>query len=172
MTGTKTVYKNPWISVREDEVIRPDGKPGIFGVVTMKAGVTVLPVDNKGKVYLTREFHYGIGRITAEAISGGIYSGEDKLAAAKRELEEETGLKAARWQYLDWIDPFTTAVVSPNYLYLACGLTEGQSHPEGTETIRVIKVPYEKALEMVEEGEITHSATVVLLLKAKDILGK
>ena len=58
--GTLQKYKNPWIEVTEDDVIRADGKLGIFGVVTMKAGVSVLPLDDDGFIYLTDEFHYAI----------------------------------------------------------------------------------------------------------------
>ncbi len=73
---TKTVYRNRWISVREDSVIHPDGRPGIFGVVTMLPGSSVIPMDEKGNVYLTKGFHYGINRVTIEAIGGGSKRGK------------------------------------------------------------------------------------------------
>lgn len=114
ITNTKEVYRNPWISVREDSVIRPDGKDGIFGVVEMKPGVSVLPLDDDGNVYLTQEFHYAVERETIEAISGGIDDNEDIQDAAKRELKEETGIIAREWTDLGVIDPFTSVVVSPN----------------------------------------------------------
>ena len=170
VTGTQTVYQNPWIKVREDKVIRPDGKKGIFGVVTMVSGVSVIPVDDKGDVYLTQEYHYGVGRLSIEAISGGIDKKEKKLQAAKRELKEETGLVAKNWTYLGVVDPFTTVVVSPNYLYLARDLTQFERKLEGTEKIKVIKVPFRKAVEWVMESKITHSATSTLILKVKNYL--
>ena len=77
-------YKNPWISVREDQVIRPDGKDGIFGVVEMVAGASVLPLDDDGFVYLTKEFHYAIEQDSVEVVSGAIDEGETALEAAKR----------------------------------------------------------------------------------------
>jgi ADP-ribose pyrophosphatase len=163
--STKIVYKNRWISVREDQVIRPDGKPGIFGVVNMLHGISVIPLDDKGNVYLTKEYHYGVGRITIEAISGGIENEKDKLKNAKRELKEETGLTARQWTYLGAIDPFTTIVYSPNHMYLAERLSKGKSHQEETENIHVIKIPLKKALRWVQEGKITHAATCVALLK-------
>ena len=167
---SKIVYQNRWISVREDAVIRPDGKPGIFGVVTMLPGSSVIPIDDKGNVYLTKEYHYGVGRTTIEAISGGIEKGENKLNTAKRELEEETGLAAKRWTYLGSVDPFTTVVNSPNHMYLARNLSLGKSHQEGTENIKVIKVPLKKAIQWIKKGKITHSATCVALLKVQNYL--
>ncbi len=95
--NTDIKYENPWISVREDKVIRPDGKQGIFGVVTMVAGSSVLPVDEKGNVFLTKEYHYGVERTTIEVVSGAIDEGESPLEAAKRELKEEVGLVATTW---------------------------------------------------------------------------
>ena len=172
VTGTKLVYKNPWIKVREDKVIRPDGKPGIFGVVSMVPGVSVLPMDSKGNVYLTKEYHYGVGRVTIEAISGGIDKNETKHQAAKRELKEETGLVAKKWTYLGVVDPFTTVVVSPNHMYLAQNLTQLKDNPEGTEKITVIKAPLTKAVDWVMKSKITHSATATLILKTKNNLKK
>lgn len=170
--NTKKVYENPWISVREDKVIRPDGKRGIFGVVTMKPGVSILPVDKDGNVFLTKEYHYGIEKVTVEAVSGGIDNNETKEEAAKRELREEVGLTSNRWTYLGLVDPFTTAVVSPNYMFLAENLVESNIKPEETEKIKVIKIPFKKAFEWATNGIITHSASVVLILKTATLLKK
>ena len=167
--GTKIVYQNPWIKVREDKVIRPDGKKGIFSVVSIISGVSVLPMDDKNNVYLTKEYHYGVERITIEAISGGIDKNETKLQAAKRELKEETGLIAKKWTYLGAVDPFTSTVVSPNHMYLVQGLTQSKDKQEGTETIIVVKVPLKQAIDWVMKGKITHSATATLILKVKNI---
>ena len=171
ITDSKTVYKNPWINVREDKVIRPDGKEGIFGVVEMKPGVSVLPIDDEGSVYLIKEYHYAVECETVEAVSGGIDKGEAKEEAAKRELKEETGIIANEWIDLGAIDPFTTVVVSPNYLFLARGLEFSKAGPEGTENIKVIKTSLEEAIKLVMGSKITHGATTTLILKAKDYLG-
>jgi len=170
--SSRIVYRNPWISVREDAVVRPDGQPGIFGVVSMIPGVSVIPVDDQGFVYLTREFHYGVGRVTVEAISGGIERSENRLAAAKRELNEETGLTAKRWTYLGMVDPFTTVVHSPNHMYLAQRLSNGTPNPEGTERIQVIRAPFATTVRWVINSRITHSATAVALLKAQAYLSR
>ncbi len=172
VTDSKIVYKNPWIKVREDKVIRPDKKEGIFGVVEQKGGVSVIPMDTNRNVYLTQEYHYAVERVTIEAISGGIDTGENKLEAAQRELKEETGFTAKKWIYLGVVDPFTSVIVSPNHLYLAEDLIKGESAQEGTETIKVVKVSFEKALDMVMRSEITHGASCVALFKIKNLLKK
>jgi len=168
VTGTKVIYHNPWLKLREDKVIRPDGKRGIFGVVSILPGVSVLPMDNKGNVYLTKEYHYGVARVTIEAVSGGINGRESKIEVAKRELKEESGLVAKKWIYFGVVDPFTTVLFAPNYLYLAQGLTQFKAEPEDTERIKIIKVPLKKAVKWVMENKITHSATAVLILKVKN----
>src|SRR5580658_3318181 len=158
------IYRDPWVEVDRDEVIRPDGDPGTHCVVRMKPGVCVLARDAAGAVYLTEEFHYAVGRLSLEGVSGGIEPGEEPLVTAQRELQEELGLAATRWQALGVVDPFTTIVDSPSRLFLAEGLSLVAQAPEGTERIRRVKLPLERAVEMVIGGQITHAPTCVLLL--------
>ena len=91
--NTTQVYTDPWLSVQKDDVIRPDGLPGTHSVVTIKSGICVLAWQNED-VFLTREFHYAVGRTTLEAVSGGRDHNEPPIAAARRELAEELGIFA------------------------------------------------------------------------------
>jgi ADP-ribose pyrophosphatase len=160
------VYRDPWIAVRKDDVVRPDEKPGTYSVVTIKPGVTVLAMDDERSVYLTEEFHYGVGRITIEAVSGGIEPDEGPLETAKRELREELGIEADEWIDLGIVDPFTASVVSPTQLYLARKLRFGEQAPEGTEQIRCVTMTLAEAVQKVIDSEITHGPSCVLILKA------
>jgi ADP-ribose pyrophosphatase len=108
-----------------------------------------------------------VKRETIEVISGGIDKNETALAAAKRELLEEVGVEAKDWVELGSIDPFTTVVSSPNYLFLATGLAHFDPKPNEGEILQRITVPFKKALQMVQSGEITHAASCVLILKAQ-----
>lgn len=170
LIDSNEVYKNPWISVREDQVIRPGGSPGVFGVVTMRPGSTVLALDKDLNVFLTREYKYGVARETLELMSGGIDEGETPLEAAKRELREELNLEAKVWVDLGVVDPFTTVVSSPNYLFLAMELSAAVGVLDEGETLQIEKVPIADVVQMVESSKITHSASCILILKAEKYL--
>jgi ADP-ribose pyrophosphatase len=170
--GRKEVYRDAWIEVVRDDVVRPDGRDGTHCIVRLKPGVTVLPIDDQGTVYLTEEFHYGVGRVTVEAVSGGIDASEDAEQTARRELSEELGITAREWIDLGVCDPFTSVVVSPTRLFVARELTFGSTSPEGTERIACLKVPFDEAVKMVLDSRITHGPSCVVILKAREMLGE
>src|SRR4029077_4805059 len=124
---SREIYKDAWLEVRKDDVVRPDGAPGTHGVVLIKSGVSVLALDDGKRVYLTDEFHYGVGRRTIEVVSGGRDQDESPLEAARRELEEELGIVADEWTPLGSFDPFTTMLCAPAELFLARRLRFGAS---------------------------------------------
>lgn len=165
IVSTREVYRDPWLSLRRDEVIRPDGRPGTYSVVHLKPGVCVLAVDHDRNAWLTEEFHYGVGRVTLEGVSGGVEPGEEPLAAARRELKEELGIEAEHWTDLGLVDPLTGSLVSPTRLYLAQGLTFGADAQEGTESIRCVKLPLAEVVERVLSSDITHGPSCTLILK-------
>ena len=160
------VYRDPWVVLTKDEVIRPDGQPGTHTVTRFKDGVSVLPLDADGCVYLTDEFHYARGQHGIEVISGGVEPGEELLTAAARELREEVGITAVLWTPLGLTDPFTTQALAPVMMFLAEGLSFVEATPEGTELIRRVRMPLADAVEMVMRSEITHAPSCVLILKA------
>jgi 8-oxo-dGTP pyrophosphatase MutT (NUDIX family) len=164
-------YRNRWIALREDRVIRPGGSEGLFGVVEMVAGSSVLAIDDEDNCYLVREYKYALGRDSLEVISGGIDDGETPLAAAQRELREEVGLIAADWQDLGAVDPFTTTIQCRNYLFLARGLSHTAAQLEDGEELSLVKLPLDTALQMVLAGEISHAASCILILRAARLLG-
>lgn len=166
---TREVYADRFVQVELDKVIRPDEQLGQHVVVQMKPGVCVLPLDDQGWVHLTSEFHYAIGRISLEGVSGGIEPGEDPLETAKRELQEELGLVAQTWQPLVRLDPYTTIIRSPVQLYLATRLSHAGAEPEGTELIEIVSLPLQRAIELIHRGEITHAPTCVALLLAASL---
>lgn len=170
ITDSIQKYKNKWIEVTEDQVIRPDGKPGIFGIVNMLGGVSVLPLDDEGYVYMTEEFHYAIGAEDVEVASGGIDGNESSIEAAKRELKEELGIEADEWIDLGLVNPFTAIIKSPQQIFLARNLKFGKDNQEVTENIKLVKVKLEDAVKMVIDSVITHGPSCVLILKANEYL--
>ena len=169
---SRPVYENPWINVREDEVRHRSGEKAKFGVVDMKPGVTVLPMDEDGSVHLVKEFKYALGEVTLEAVSGAIESGETAEQAGLREIGEEVGLVATEWIDMGMINLFTTVVRSPNHMYLARKLSEIRRSPETKARIEMAKMPFDDALQAVLRGEITHGASCVVILKTQQFLNR
>jgi ADP-ribose pyrophosphatase len=153
---TVQLYKNEWLEVCEDRVIRPDDRAGSFVNVKVRPGVSVLAIDEVRQVYLTREFRYAVERESIEAVSGGVEADELPLSAARRELREELGIEAAEWTNLGSVDPFTSLIHSPADLFLARNLSFVDPDCDDTEIIQLVKVKLSEAVRMVMESEITH----------------
>jgi 8-oxo-dGTP pyrophosphatase MutT (NUDIX family) len=171
LISSKSVYENPWITVREDVVVRPGGKEGIFGVVDILPGVSVLPIDAQGTVYLTREFKYAHDRFMLECVSGGIEHGLSALETAKKELAEEIGGESSDWVSLGDVSASTVVTRHTNALFLAKNVTfPNPPSPEEGEIIEVVQMPFAEALERIERGEIVHAASVALILKTHILL--
>jgi 8-oxo-dGTP pyrophosphatase MutT (NUDIX family) len=164
--SSRIVYQNPWITVREDQVIRPDGNPGIYGVVETRIATGVLAMTEAEELYLVGQYRYTMGEYSWEIIEGGSDPGEDALEAAKRELREEAGLVADHWEPLGGEIHLTNCHSSERgYLYVARGLQHVDQEPEATEVLQVKKVPFAEALAMVDRGEIKDSISILAILR-------
>lgn len=162
----RVVYENPWIAVREDQVIRPDGTPGIYGVVHFKnQAIGVLPVEDDGSIWLVGQHRYPLDRYSWEIPEGGSPPEESPEQTARRELEEETGLTAGRLELIATIHLSNSVSDEFGYLYRATRLTQGKDNPEGTERLEVRRIPWDEARAMLDRGEITDSLSVVALLR-------
>jgi 8-oxo-dGTP pyrophosphatase MutT (NUDIX family) len=163
--STRAVYDNPWISVREDAVVRPDGRPGIYGVVHFKnVAVGVLAVEGE-ELYLVGQYRYTLERYSWEIPEGGCPAGEDPLEAAGRELEEETGLRARRWTKLGEAHLSNSVTDELAIWYLAEELEHGEPRPDGTERLLVRRVGLRRALEMTVSGEITDALSMLAIMQ-------
>lgn len=164
--ASKVVYENPWIRVREDAVLRPDGKPGIYGVVETRLATGVVALTPNDEVYLVGQYRYPMGSYSWEIIEGGSDADESALDAAQRELREEAGLVAAHWEPLGPEIHLTNCHSNERgYLFLATGLSEVGATPDGTEELALRKVPLAEALAMVDSGEIADAMSIMALLR-------
>jgi 8-oxo-dGTP pyrophosphatase MutT (NUDIX family) len=170
--SSRTVYENPWISVRHEEVINPGGGAGIYGVVHMRNTATgVVPIDAEGYTYLVGQYRYTLNEYSWEIPEGGSPEGTDPLESAKRELREETGFSAAKWTFLSRIHTSNSVTDEVGFIYLAEELTAGDTAPEETEDLKVWRLPLKEAVQLVMDDRITDSISIAGLLKAARLKG-
>ena len=164
--STREVYLNPWIRVREDHVLKPNGTPGIYGVVEYRnRAVGVVPIDDEGHTWLVGQYRYTQNRYEWEIPEGGCPQGESLEDCARRELLEETGLVAATLEPL-LLDLQLSNSVSDEtaHLYIARQLTQQAPQPEDTEQLRLRRLPLAEAIEMAATGQIRDAMSVIALL--------
>lgn len=162
------VYDNPWIKVTHREVLNPAGGAGIYGVVHFKnLAIGIVPLDEDYNTWLVGQYRYTMEEYTWEIPEGGGPLGNEPLESAKRELQEETGIIAEKWQKIGDLATSNSVTDERGVVYIAQGLTFGEANPEDTEELQVKKVPLDEAVEMVMRGEITCALAMIGLLKAK-----
>ena len=165
-------YENQWIRVEEHKVINPSGRPGIYGKVHFKnKALGIIPVDEALNTWLVGQYRYPLDEYSWEIPEGGGLVGIDRLESAKRELKEETGIEAERWEEILRIHTSNSVTDEEGFIYLARNLTFGDTEFEETEKLDVKKIPLREAIRMVMKNEITDSLSLAGLLKAGRLLG-
>jgi len=160
----RVAYENPWITVWHDEVDRPDGSPGIYGVVHFEnMAVGVVAVDADDRTVLVGQHRYTLDAWSWEIAEGGVPAGESALDGARRELREETGVTATTWRELATVDLSNSSSDERAVLFLATGLTIGDATPEPTEALEIRWVPFAEALAMTLDGRITDVMSVAAI---------
>lgn len=160
----RVAYENAWITVWHDEVTRPDGEPGIYGVVHFRSiAVGIVAVDGDDSVVLVGQHRYTLDGYSWEIPEGGVPFDEDPLDGARRELREETGIDAADWREVGRFHLSNSISDEAAVAYVATGLTAGTPSPDGTEALVVRRVPFDEALAMTLDGRITDALSVLAL---------
>ncbi len=158
----RVAYENAWITVWHDEVTRPDGHAGVYGVVhfaNLAAGVLVL--DGDDRVLLVGQHRYPLDEYSWEIPEGGVPPGETALEGARRELVEETGVEATDWRELARVQLSNSVSDELAVLFVATALTHGIATPDGTEELQVRWLPFDDVLAMTLDGRIADVMTVV-----------
>jgi 8-oxo-dGTP pyrophosphatase MutT (NUDIX family) len=164
--SSRVAYENAWIRVREDQVIRPDGGPGIYGVVEIRPSIGVVAVNERDEIALAGQWRYSVERYSWEIPRGGSYPGEtDMLSVAQRELAEEAGLLAERWEALGSVDVCNGVANDVQSLYLATGLKPTATRLDPEEDIIIEWRPFDEAVSMAVDGRITEVCSVAAILK-------
>ncbi len=170
LLDSRAIYENAWIRVREDRVIRPDGTPGIYGVIEIPPSVVVLALDEEGRIVLVGQWRYTREKYSWELPLGGAHTGEtDMQAVAARELREETGVEAANWKFLGTIEACIGVTTDTQWIYLATELKKLASTPDPEERLEIRWVALEAAVQAVLNGEIREGASVAAILKLQAI---
>lgn len=163
----RIVYDNPWISVREDQVIRPDGKPGIYGVVSFKnLALSIVPVTAEEDTFLIGQYRYPLDVYSWETPQGGGQITLPPRESAARELKEEAGLIAQSWTQLGLVHTSNCVTSEVGMVFLAQNLTEVTPEPDGDEILQIKRLPLKTAVRMALDGDITDAMSVVALLRA------
>ena len=170
--SSKTVYDNPYITVFEDHVLNPGGGENQYGHVHFKnKAIAIVPLDEDGNTWLVGQGRYTLGEYSWELPMGGARENEEPLAAAKRELKEETGITAAKWDNVLKIHTSNSVTDEVGFVFLATELSFGESQLEETESDLIIKkLPFKEALEMVENSQITDSISQSGIFKVARLL--
>ena len=167
------IYENPWLQLTEYQVINPSGNPGIYGKVHFKnRAIGIVAMDVQDNVYLVGQYRFSIDQYAWEIPEGGGSYDELPLDTAKRELEEETGLRADHWEELMTIHPSNSVTDEIGIIFLATGLSQHETHFDDTEDLKMRKLPFEVVLEEVMSGKITDSLTVGAILKLQVLRSK
>lgn len=166
-------YENPWIMVTEFQVINPSGGRGIYGKVHFKnKAIGIVALDKDLNTWLVGQYRYTLSSWHWEIPEGGGPLGQDPLLSAQRELREETGLIAHKWTDILHLHTSNSVTDEEGHIFLAEDLEEGSSALEETEAdLKVWKLPLKDALDMVLEGKITDSISVMAILKVARMKG-
>lgn len=168
--SSEEIYNGKIINVTRDKVLLENGEEAYREVVHHSGGVCVLPIDDEGNIYFVKQFRYPFNGVLLEIPAGKREKGEDPLECGIRELKEEIGGTAKDITYLGNLYPTVAYDTEIIYMYLARGLTFSNQDLDEDEFVDIIKMPFEKAYEMVLANEIPDSKTQIAILKAKAYL--
>lgn len=164
----KEVYDNPWIKVTEYDVINPSGGKGIYGKVHFKnIAIGVLALDADWNTWIVGQYRFPTDQYSWEMPEGGGLLGIDPLESAKRELKEETGFSAGKWEEILHLHLSNSVSDEYSIIYLARSLTAGTAVPEETEKLELKKIHFEELYKMVCERKVTDVMTVTAVQKVK-----
>lgn len=171
INSTEIKYDSPWISVEHHEVLNPAGNPGTYSVVRFKKyAIGIIPLDEELNTWIVGQYRFPFDAYSWEIPEGGGEKEIDPIISAKRELMEECGILAGKWELIQELQTSNAATDEYAYLFIARDLTFTQSQPDENEQLQVKKLPFEELYQMVLKGEITDAMSVAAVLRANIVL--
>ena len=169
--GKRVVYAGKYLSTEQQTVVLPDGRQAIRDIVRPPDAVAVVPIDDAGRIYLVRQYRLAIRRAIYEIPAGIIGPGERPATTARRECEEEIGLRPRRLLKLCTYYSAVGFSTGSIHLFLAQGLVAGRTgHRDATEFLQVHTIPFELAHRWVLANKIVDAKSIVGILWAKQRL--
>lgn len=168
--SSRTVYENDWMRVLEDDVVNPGGGNNLYGHVHFKnVAVAIIALDDSDNTWLVGQDRYTLGEYSWELPMGGAPLDEPPLVAAQRELQEETGIRAATWEELTRLHLSNSITDELGIAYIATDLSFGETQFEETEDLEIRKLPLTDAVKMVLDGQITDAMSAAALLHVNTV---
>ena len=164
------IFRGRIINVRVDEALLPNGKTAKREVVEQNGGICVVPLTEANEVLMVEQYRYPYGEVVLEIPAGKRDGDEAPLEGGKRELREETGATAEKFTFLGELYPTPGYCGEIIYMYLATGLSYGETDPDEDEFLNVKKIPLKKAVDMIMNGEIKDAKTQAAILKVERLL--
>lgn len=172
VVSSQKVYNGKVFSIERDEITLPDGRTTVRETVRHNGASAMLAVDDDGKILFVRQYRHSAGKETLEIPAGTLELGEDPYDCAVRELEEETGYKCEKMEYMLKFYSSIGFCSEILYIYLATGLKPGESNPDDDEFIELERYTPEEAVKMIFNGDICDSKTIAAIFAYKEWLKK
>lgn len=170
--SVRRVYANAWLELWEERCLDPSGNPALYGKISFRSkAVGIIPLDADGHTWLVGQYRYCLNQYSWEIPMGGSPHAAPVLESAKRELQEETGLSARRWEQILFVHTSNSVTDEEGYVFTAEDLEEGEPEFESTEKIEIRRLPVRDAVRMAMGGEITDALSVAGLLKLAALRG-
>lgn len=162
---SKSIFSGKIIRLFHDTVLLPNGKEAFREIIRHGGAVCIVALDENDNVVIEKQYRYPYNKIITEIPAGKKEKDEDALLCAKRELSEETGISASRWEYLGEYYPSVAISDEVIHMYAARNLTYKETHPDEDEFIQIDKINIKELVDMIMRGEIADGKTQTAVLK-------
>ena len=170
--NSQEVFKGKVFTIERDTITLPDGRTAVRETVRHNGASAMIAVDDEGKIIFVRQYRHPAGKETLEIPAGTLEKGEDPYECAVRELEEETGCKCEKMEYLMKFYSSIGFCSEILYIYIATGLKKGNMNQDDDEFIENERYTLDEALKKIESGEICDSKTITALYAYKEKINK